>query len=127
MAHPASPSSSLCASQKQVAERDGIGVGGEDQAEHWWPPKPGKPGGQLPADCSEPLLEHHGGGGDVQVSRKLKDTQMEGQQCTAVVEVTSLTLVLPLEVDRDSVACPTAFSILWKASNRIISSSPIFS
>ena len=40
----------------------------------------GRPGGQLPADCSGPLLEHHGGGGDAQVPRKLKETQMEGQQ-----------------------------------------------
>ena len=45
----------------------------------------------------------------------------------AVVGISSLTLVLPLEVDRDSVACPPAFSILWKASNKIVSSSPIFS
>ena len=44
----------------------------------------------------------------------------------AVVGISSLTLVLPLEVDRDSVACPPAFSILWKASNKIVSSSPIF-
>ena len=42
-------------------------------------------------------------------------------------EVTSLTLVLPQEVETDSVACPPAFSILWKASNKIVSSSPIFS
>ena len=42
----------------------------------------GKPGGQQPADCGGPLLEHHGGGGGVQVSRKLKEkeTHMEGQQ-----------------------------------------------
>ena len=82
MEHLASPQSSLSASQKQVAERDGAGEDGEDPAEHWWPPQPGKPGGQLPADCGGPLLEHHGGGGDVQVSRKLveKETQMEGQQ-----------------------------------------------
>ena len=45
----------------------------------------------------------------------------------AVVGISSLTLVLPLEVDRDSVACPPAFSILWKASNKIVSPSPIFS
>ena len=44
-----------------------------------------------------------------------------------MVEVTSLTLVLPQEVETDSVACPPAFSILWKASNKIVSSSPIFS
>ena len=80
MEHLASPRSSLSASQKQVAERDGAGEDGEDPAEHWWPPQPGKPGRQLPADCCGPLLEHHGGG--VHVSRKLKEkeTQMEGQQ-----------------------------------------------
>ena len=72
--------SSLSASQKQVAERDGAGEDEEDLAEHWWPPHQGKPGGQQPADCGGPLLEHHGGGGDVHVSRKLKETQMEGQQ-----------------------------------------------
>ena len=82
MEHLASPRSSLSASQKQVAERDGAGEDEEDPAEHWWPPHQGKPGGQQPADCGGPLLEHHGGGGDVQVPRKLKEkeTQMEGQQ-----------------------------------------------
>ena len=40
-AHFASPRSSLCASKKEVAERDGVGEGGEDPAEHWWPPQPG--------------------------------------------------------------------------------------
>ena len=43
-------------------------------------PMQGKPGGEQPADCGGPLLEHHGGGGDAQVPRKLKETQMEGQQ-----------------------------------------------
>ena len=83
MAHLASPRSSLSASQKQVAERDGAGdEDEEDPAEHWWPPHQGKPDGQQPADCGGPLLEHHGGGGDVQGSRKLKEkeTQKEGQQ-----------------------------------------------
>ena len=61
-AHFASPRSSLCASQKEVAERDGVGEGGEDPAEHWWPPQPGKPGGQLPADCGGLLLQRHVGG-----------------------------------------------------------------
>ena len=58
MEHLASPRSSLSASQKQVAERDGAGGGGdgEDPAEHWWPPQPGKLGGQLPADCGGLLL-----------------------------------------------------------------------
>ena len=76
----ASQRSSPCASRSQVAERGGAGEDGEDPAEHWWPHQPRKPGGQQPADCGGPLLEHHGGGGDVQVSRKLKETQMEGQQ-----------------------------------------------
>ena len=58
----------------------GGGEDEEDPAEHWWPPHQGKPGGQQPADCGGPLLEHHGGGGDAQVPRKLKETQMEGQQ-----------------------------------------------
>ena len=80
MPHPASLRSSLGASQKQVVERDGDGEDGEDPAEHWWLPQPGKPGEQLPAGCGGLLLEHCDAGGDVQVSRKLKETQMEGQQ-----------------------------------------------
>ena len=43
-----------------------------------------------------------------------------------VVAVTSLTLVLPPTVETDRVACPPAFSILWKTSIRRVSSSPIF-
>ena len=81
MACPASPLTSLVASQKQEAGREGGGEGEEDlPAEHWWLPQPGKPGEQLPAGCGGLLLEHCGAGGDVQVSRKLKETQMEGQQ-----------------------------------------------
>ena len=62
-AHFASPQSPLCASQKEVAERDGVGEGGADPAEHWWPPQSGKPGEQPPAGYSEPLLVHLGDGG----------------------------------------------------------------
>ena len=43
-----------------------------------------------------------------------------------VVAVTSLTLVLPPTVETDRVACPPTFSILWKASSKRVSSSPIF-
>ena len=43
-----------------------------------------------------------------------------------MVAVTRLTLVLPPTVEIDRVACPPAFSILWKASSKIVSSSPIF-
>ena len=63
MAHPASPRSSLGASQKQVAERDGVGEDGGDPAEHWWLLQPGKPGEQLLAGCGEHSLWRHGGGG----------------------------------------------------------------
>ena len=41
-----------------------------------------------------------------------------------MVAVTRLTLVLPPTVEIDRVACPPAFSILWKASSKIVSSSP---
>ena len=56
--------------------------GGEekDPAEHWWLPQPGKPGEQLPTGCGEPLLVHLGDGGDVQVTRRLKEIQLEGQE-----------------------------------------------
>ena len=81
MASPASQLTSLDVSQMQEAVREGDGEGDrEEPAEHWWPPQPGKPGGQLPADCGGALLEHHGGGGDVQVSRKLKDTAVSALQ-----------------------------------------------
>ena len=45
----------------------------------------------------------------------------------AVVAISSFTLVLPPTVEADRVACPPAFSILWKASSKRVSSSPIFS
>ena len=66
----------------QEAGREGGGEGdGEEHhpAEHWWPPQPGKPGEQLPAGCGGLSLGHHGDDGDIQVSRKLKETQLEGQ------------------------------------------------
>ena len=77
MASSASPVTSLGASQRQKAEREGVGKGdGEEDlpAERWWLPQPGKPGVQLPAGCGGPSLVHHGGDGDAQVSRKLKLT-----------------------------------------------------
>ena len=83
MASSAAPVISLGASQRQKAEREGVGEGdGEEDlpAERWWLPQPGKPDEQLPAGCGGLLLEHCDAGGDVQVSRKLKETQMEGQQ-----------------------------------------------
>ena len=76
---PASPLTSLGASQKQVAERDGVGEDGDLPAEHQWLPQPVKPGGQQPADCGGPSLEHHGDDGDAQMLTRLKETQMEGQ------------------------------------------------
>ena len=42
-----------------------------------------------------------------------------------VVATSSLTLVLPPAVETDKVACPPAFSILWKTSIRRVSSSSI--
>ena len=81
MASPASPLTSLGVSQKQEAGREGCGEGDrEDPAEHWWPPQPGKPGEQLLAGCGGLSLVHHGDDGDAQVSRRLKKTQLEGQQ-----------------------------------------------
>ena len=42
-----------------------------------------------------------------------------------MVTISSLTLVLPPDVATDRVACPLAFSILWKTSSKRVSSSPI--
>ena len=39
----------------------------------------------------------------------------------------SLMVVLPASVDTDRVACPLSFSTLLKISNKLASSSPIFS
>ena len=53
MASSASPVTSLGASQRQKAEREGVGKGdGEEDlpAERWWLPQPGKPGVQLPVN-----------------------------------------------------------------------------
>ena len=78
MACPASPLTSLVASQKQEAGREVFGEGVEDlPAEHWWwwLPQPGKLGEQQPAGCGGPSLVHHGDDGDAQVSRELKETQ----------------------------------------------------
>ncbi len=44
-------------------ERDGDGEDGEDPAEHWWLPQPGKPGEQLLLLEIEPLLLVLGGEG----------------------------------------------------------------
>ena len=44
----------------------------------------------------------------------------------AVVPISSLILVLPPAVATDKVACPPAFSTLWKTSSKRVSSSPIF-
>ena len=72
MACPASPLTSLVASQKQEAGREGCGEGEEDLlAEHWWLPQ----GGQLPAGSGRPSLVHHGDDGVAQVSRELKENQ----------------------------------------------------
>ena len=43
-----------------------------------------------------------------------------------LVAISSFTLVLPPTVATDKVACPPAFSILWKTSNKRVNSSPIF-
>ena len=51
MEHLASPRSSLSASQKQVAERDGAGEDGEDPAVVVVA-LPGRPGEPLPALCA---------------------------------------------------------------------------
>ena len=75
MACPASPLTSLVASQKQEAGREVCGEGVEDlPAEHWWwwLPQPGKLGEQQPAGCGGPSLVHHGDDGVAQVSMKLK-------------------------------------------------------
>ena len=67
MACPASPLTSLVASQKQKAGREGCGEGDmEEPAEHWWPPEQGKPDGLLLAVDGEPLQQHRGDGGDAQ-------------------------------------------------------------
>ena len=65
MTHLASPRSSLSASQKQVAERDGAGEDGEDPAVVVVA-LPGRPGEPLPALCAWPQLPVHDGvdGGD---------------------------------------------------------------
>ena len=48
MACPASPLTSLVASQKQKAGREGCGEGDmEEPAEHWWPPEQGQSDGLL--------------------------------------------------------------------------------
>ena len=75
MACPASPLTSLVASQKQEAGREVCGEGVEDlPAEHWWwwLPQPGRPGEQQPAGFGGPSLVHHGDDGVAQVSMKLK-------------------------------------------------------
>ena len=61
MASSASPVTSLGASQRQKAEREGVGKGdGEEDlpAERWWLPQPGKPGVQLSVGCGGPSLVH---------------------------------------------------------------------
>ena len=74
MACPASPLTSLVASQKQEAGREGGGEGVEDlPAEYWWWWLP--QGGQLPAGSGGPSLVHHGDDGVAQVSRELKENQ----------------------------------------------------
>ena len=73
MACLASPLTSLVASQKQEAGREGGGEGEEDlPAKHWWLPQPGRPGEQQPAGFGGPSLVHHGDDGVAQVSTKLK-------------------------------------------------------
>ena len=42
-----------------------------------------------------------------------------------LVAISSFTLVLPPTVETDRLACPPAFSILWKTSSKRVSSSPI--
>ena len=81
MASPACPLTSLGVSQMQEAGREGCGEGdGEEPAEHWKPPQPGKPGEQLLAGCGGLSLEHHGDDGGAQVLRRLKEKSLEGQE-----------------------------------------------
>ena len=56
--------------QKQKAVREEGGEGDKEEDS----------GVQLPAGCGEPLLVHLGDVGDVQVTRKLLETQLEGQE-----------------------------------------------
>ena len=53
-----------------------------------------------------------------------KDVDVEAGGA-GVVAISSFTLVLPPTVATDKVACPPAFSILLKTSNKRVSSSPI--
>ena len=65
-----SPLTSPDLSQKQKAVREEGGEGDKEEDS----------GVQLPAGCGEPLLVHLGDVGDVQVTRKLLETQLEGQE-----------------------------------------------
>ena len=105
-----------------MAESNGVREDRDLPVEHQWLPQPVKPGGQQPADCGGPLLEHHG---DV---RRPDVEEVEGDTDGGAAEVatSSLNLLLPPAVEADRVACPPAFSILWKTSSKRVSSSPIF-
>ena len=65
-----SPLTSPDLSQKQKAVREEGGEGDKEEDS----------GVQLPAGCGEPLLVHLGDVGDVQVTGKLLETQLEGQE-----------------------------------------------
>ena len=72
MEHLALPRSSLSASQKQVAERDGAGEDGEDPVAVVVA-LPGRPGEPLPALCASPqLLVHDGVDGGVLLPEQKK-------------------------------------------------------
>ena len=55
-----------------------------------------------------------------------EDVEVDPVGGAGLVAISSFTLVLPPTVATDKVACPPAFSILWKTSNKRVSSSPIF-
>ena len=57
------------------------------------------------------------------VGEDVEDDSVGG---TGVVAISSFILVLPPTVVTDKEACPPAFSILWKTSNKRVNSSPIF-
>ena len=54
------------------------------------------------------------------------DVEEDSEEGAGVVPISSFNLVLPPMVATDKLACPQAFSILWKTSSKKVSSSPIF-
>ena len=62
----------------------------------------------------------------VEVAVGVEDVEVDSVGGAGLVAISSFTFVLPPTVATDKVACPPAFSILWKTSNKRVSSSPIF-